>query len=119
MGEISNNFIINQTQKIRFILIHSINLNYELTCQNLNSKGFYFFGLKTLLTEGINFLKFVKLILHSLAIKRLSYQLRFKQPMQMVELKLNFTIDENRQFINSLDRSVNHPLFPKYSHIPV
>ena len=41
----------------------------------------------------------------------------FKEPMQMVELKLKMIIVESPYLINALDRSVNHPLNRKYSYM--
>ena len=37
--------------------------------------------------------------------------------MQMVKRRLNFVIDRCPQLINALDRSKNHPLIRKHSHI--
>ena len=37
--------------------------------------------------------------------------------MQMVEGRLNFVIDRRLQLINAFDRTKNHPLIRKYSHI--
>ena len=49
-----------------------------------------------------------------------TYDLRvfIKQPMQMVEWKVNMMIDINLHLINALDKSVNHPLLSRCSHIP-
>ena len=41
-----------------------------------------------------------------------------KQPMHMCGIKFNMNFTKNPQLINSLDRSKNHPLIRKYSHIP-
>ena len=38
--------------------------------------------------------------------------------MEMIELKLNMIISKNPHLINSLNRSINHLLFRKYSNIP-
>ena len=48
----------------------------------------------------------------------ITYKPYIGQPMQMVERRLNFVIDRRPQLINALDRSKNHPLIRKYSHIP-
>ena len=37
--------------------------------------------------------------------------------MPMVERRINFIINKNPELINALDRSKNHPLIRKYSHI--
>ena len=48
----------------------------------------------------------------------MTYKHYLHQPMHMVELKLNMNFAKNPQMINSLDRSKNHPLIRKYSHVP-
>ena len=48
-----------------------------------------------------------------------TYEFYSKQPVQMVELKMNMIIDNNRHHRKALDRSVKHPLNTKYSHILV
>ena len=40
----------------------------------------------------------------------MAYEYYIKQPTQMVELKLYMLIDKNPRLINTLERSVNHPL---------
>ena len=49
----------------------------------------------------------------------MTYEFRHKQPMQMVEMKLNVILDENPHLINSLNRSVNHPLVREDSLFPL
>ena len=41
-----------------------------------------------------------------------------KEPMQMVERRLNMIIAKNPQLTNSLNRGSDHPLITKYLHIP-
>ena len=48
----------------------------------------------------------------------MNYAYFFKQPMEMIELKLKMLISKNPHLINSLDGSINHPLIRKYSDIP-
>ena len=48
----------------------------------------------------------------------LAYEHYIKQPMHMVERRLNFIVDRDPQLIYSLDRDKNHPLIRKHSHIP-
>ena len=48
----------------------------------------------------------------------LAYEHYIKQPMLMVERRLNFVFDRDLQLINSLDRNKNHSLIGKFSHIP-
>ena len=47
----------------------------------------------------------------------MSCEFHITQPRQMVELKLKMIIDENPHLLNTLDRTVNHPLFRKNSQI--
>ena len=37
--------------------------------------------------------------------------------MSMLKRRINMIIAKNPQLINALDRTKNHPLFKKYSHI--
>ena len=39
----------------------------------------------------------------------MTYEFYIKRPLEMVELKLNMTIDKTPRLINSLGRTVNHP----------
>ena len=47
----------------------------------------------------------------------ITYKHYINQPMQMIERRLNFVIGRSPQLINVLDRSKNHPLIRKSSHI--
>ena len=51
--------------------------------------------------------------------RHISSELRFKRLFEMVELKLNKIPDENLQLVNSLNRSVKHPLNRKDSHVTI
>ena len=48
----------------------------------------------------------------------MTYECYIKQPMQIVELKLDMIIDNNPHLINALDRKVNHPSITKNRNIP-
>ena len=48
----------------------------------------------------------------------ITYKNYINSPMPMVERRINFIIAKNPILINSFDRSKNHPLIKKYSHIP-
>ena len=48
----------------------------------------------------------------------MTYKHYINQPMSMCERRLNLIIAKNPHLINSIDRSKNHPLIRKYSHIP-
>ena len=48
----------------------------------------------------------------------MTYEHYIKNPMEMVELKLNMIISENPLLIISLDRDIQHPLIRKNSIIP-
>ena len=39
-------------------------------------------------------------------------------PMSMVERQINFNIAKNPHLINTLDRTINHPLIRKFSYMP-
>ena len=42
-----------------------------------------------------------------------------KQPMQLVELRINMIIAKLLHLMNSLERNVSDPLIRKYSNIPI
>ena len=48
----------------------------------------------------------------------MTYIFHIKSPMSAVERKLNMNNDKIPCLINSLNRSINHPLIKKFSHIP-
>ena len=47
----------------------------------------------------------------------MNYRYYINQPMSMLERRINFIIDKNPELIKSIDRTKNHPLIRKYSHI--
>ena len=52
------------------------------------------------------------------SIRNMSYQNYRKQPKQRYEKLLKIKNYENTSLISALDRSLSHPLFQKYSHLP-
>ena len=48
----------------------------------------------------------------------MDYKYYLKQPMQMIERRLNMIFAKNPKLINSLNRSNDHTLIRKYIHIP-
>ena len=50
--------------------------------------------------------------------RNISYNHYIKNPMHMVEKRLNKIISRKPHLNNALDRGVSHPLVRKYSHIP-
>ena len=46
-------------------------------------------------------------------------EFNMKQPLEMIELKLDKIISKSPHLISSLDRSVIRPLFKNYSNIPI
>ena len=49
--------------------------------------------------------------------RNMNYKYYIKQPMEMIESKLNIIIPKNPPLINSLDRSIKYPLIRKFSKI--
>ena len=47
----------------------------------------------------------------------MNYRYYINQPMSMLGRRINMIIAKNPQLINALDRTKNHPLIRKYSHI--
>ena len=52
-------------------------------------------------------------------IRYIIYDFYIKHNMHAVDWKFNMDIAKIQQLINSLDKSVNHPLFRKYSNVPI
>ena len=50
------------------------------------------------------------------SIRHMTYDFYFRPPMQMVKLKIDMIIVENVHLIETLDRSINHPLLRKNSY---
>ena len=48
----------------------------------------------------------------------MKYEYRIEQPLQMVQINLKMIITNSPNLINSLGRSINHPLIRKYGNIP-
>ena len=48
----------------------------------------------------------------------MSYEYYIKQPMELVEIKLNQILAPNPNLINCLNRNTSHPLIRKSSQIP-
>ena len=48
----------------------------------------------------------------------INYNYYLKQPMQMIERRLNMNLAENPQLIYSLKRGSDHLLIKKYIHFP-
>ena len=49
--------------------------------------------------------------------RHMTFELYSKEPMQMVEMKLNMIIDENPHLIKTLETNVNHAFFRNYSDV--
>ena len=47
-----------------------------------------------------------------------TYEFSIKHNMHAVEWRSNMNIAKNAQLINSLDRSINHPLIKKFNNVP-
>ena len=70
--------------------------------------------------RGYKFCKINEMIIQTISNRRdMTYKRFINHPMSMCERRLNLIIAKNPHLINSLDRSKNHPLIRKYSHIPI
>ena len=100
--------------------IHLSDLSHKTKQQFFIQKSFYHLKLNFLLREDLNFLIFTERIIRLLAIKdtRFLNYFHIKEPMKMLELKLDMIIDKNPYLTNALHRSVIHPFSGRYSYIP-
>ena len=105
--ELDNNFIAN-IKSSYFCNTDITNINkfllYDIDCFKSMGYKFYIVNQMTinLISDRCN----------------LTYEKYINQPMSMCERKINIIIARNPEKIKSLDRSKNHPLIIKYSHIP-
>ena len=71
------------------------------------------------MSRGYKFCKINEMFIQTISNRRdMTYKHYINQPMSMCETRLDLIIAKNPHLINSLDRSKNHPLIRKYSHIP-
>ena len=70
------------------------------------------YSIEYLESKGYKFQNFNQMTINIISDRcNITYEIYIKNPMPMVERRINSIIAKNPQLINSLDRNKNHPLF--------
>ena len=94
-------------------------ITYHSNTQFFTIKNQLLFCLKCCKSQGFKFKKINQMNINMISCMcSITYENYIKNPMPMVERRINFLIAKNPKLINSLDRNTNHLLIRKYSHIP-
>ena len=127
MKKIFNDYITNHNKKFDFYYINcefqittenrlvNIEINFHHNTDYINLKSYLFFY-----TESHDIRNFIinNMIINTIScLCNMTYKKYLNSPMSMFERRINFIINKNPELINALDRSKNHPLIRKYSHI--
>ena len=82
-------------------------------------KLYLLYWLNSFILKGHKFSQMTEMNIKTISDKRnMSFQYYIKNPMHMVERRLNMTISKKPHLINELDGIVSLPLIIKHSHIP-
>ena len=129
-------YISRHNKKFDFYLISCklIIKNDDNFTENIETIFFYYTDIKNIIGNIIyNIYKFIpkaiydpyffcnikETILYTINnLYNMTYEYYIKQPMCMLERRINMIIAKNPQLINSLDRNKSHPLIRNNSHIP-
>ena len=96
----------------------NIEINYHYNTDYINIKSYLLFYIDSCEINGYKFKNINHMIISTISCKcNMSYKHYINRPMSMLERRINFIIAKNPQLINALDRTKNHPLIRKYSHI--
>ena len=129
IDKIFNNYNISHNKKFDF---YYINCEFEIVTDNnyttkiesifhyntdyINIKSYLLFYIQS---KGIKFFNINRLIINTIScLCNMNYDYYIKNPMSMLERRINFIINKNPELINALCRNKNHPLIKKYNHIP-
>ena len=129
--KIFNYFISTHNKKIDFYYIDfefeilfennytaNIEINYHYNTDYINIKSYLLFYIDSCEINGYKFDNINHMTIKTITCKcNMSYKHYINQPMSMLERRINMIIAKNPRLINALDRTKNHPLIRKYSHI--
>ena len=84
----------------------------------INLKTFLLYPIESFIEKGHTFSHIDDMNISTTNDKRyMTYEYYIQHPMPSIELKFNVNPAKNPHLINSLNRSLTHPLMKKYSHI--
>ena len=96
----------------------NIEINYHYNTDYINIKSSLLFYIDSCELAGYKFKNINHMIIKTISCKcNLSFKYYINHPMSMLERRINMIIAKNPQLINALDRTKNHPLIRKNSHI--
>ena len=96
----------------------NMDINYHYNTEYINIKSYLLFYIDSCEINGYKFKNINHMIMKTITCKcNMSYKHYINQPMSMLERRINMIIAKNRRLINAIDRTKNHPLIRKYSHI--
>ena len=126
--KIFNNYITNHNKKFDFYYINcefeieinnyltNIEINFHHNTDYINIKSYLFFYTESI---GTKFSNINRMIINTIScLCNMNYDYYIKNPMSMLERRMNFINNKNPELINALNRNENHPLIRKYNHIP-
>ena len=92
--------------------------NYHYNTDYINIKSYLLFYIDSCEINGYKFKNINHMIIKTITCKcNMSYKHYINQPMSMLERRINMINAKNPRLINAIDRTKNHPLIRKYSHI--
>ena len=127
--KIFNNYITSHNKKFDFYYINcefdivtdniyttKIEINFHYNTDYINIKSYLFFYTES---KGTKFFIIKQMIINTIScLSDMKYEYYMKNPMSMLERRINFIINKNPELVNALYRNKNHPLIRKYNHIP-
>ena len=131
--ELFNNYITNQNKKFDSNLVKydfqfssdgafypHIRSDLRIGQSKIHSKKISLHWIEYFIRTGHPFSHIYEMNIMTISNKKyITHEFYIKQPMQMVELKMNIIIDFNPHLLNRFDRSVKHLSNRKYSNIPL
>ena len=131
VDKISSDYITSHNKKFDFYytvylfglqldnnITANIETNYHINTDYVDLSRFLLFVIDICQSRGRNFSNINHMIINTISCRcSMSYNQYINNPMSMLERRINFLIARNPKLINSLDRTKNHPLIRKYSHI--
>ena len=96
----------------------NIEINFHYNTDYINIKSYLLFYIDSCEINGYKFKNINHMIIKTISCKcNMCYKYYINHPMSKLERRIKMIIARNPQLINLLDRTKNHPLIRKYSHI--
>ena len=93
-------------------------INQHFNTDYINIKKYLLFYIDSCRYGNFIFDNIIKMEITMISCRcNMTYKYYMNSPMSMLERRINMINGKNPQLINALDRTKNHPLTRKYSHI--